>query len=104
MKDITKENINEVLQNELPVIIDFWAPWCGYCKRLMPAMNALEGEYDGKVLLTKLNIDDFEEISDEFEVDTIPTLIAFKNGVEVKRVVNPESKSAVEDFIDELIK
>ena len=79
--EITKENFEEiVLKNQLPVLVDFWATWCGPCKMISPIIEELSEELDGKVVFGRLNVDKQPEIAMQFQVMSIPTLILFKNG------------------------
>lgn len=70
----------EVLQSELPVLVDFWAPWCGYCRRLSPVIDQLDAAYEGRLSIRKVNIDEEPELADTYEVETIPTLYLFQKG------------------------
>ncbi len=86
--EITKENFEEVvLKNELPVLVDFWATWCGPCKMIGPLVEELSEEMAGKVVVGKLNVDKQPELAMKYQVMSIPTLLLFKNGeVAEKRV------------------
>ncbi|MBQ3009375.1 MAG: thioredoxin [Oscillospiraceae bacterium] len=79
--EITKENFEEVvLKNELPVLVDFWATWCGPCKMIGPLVEQISEEYEGKVVVGKINVDKQPELAMKYQVMSIPTLIVFKNG------------------------
>jgi len=77
----------KVLQAKLPVLVDFWAPWCGPCKMVAPELEAVAATYEGKALVAKVNVDEQPQIASQFHVSGIPTLLVIKNGVEVNRIV-----------------
>ena len=77
----------EVLNSELPALVDFWAPWCGPCKAIAPLVKALAEEYDGRLKVAKVNIDDNQSAAMRYQVRSIPTLLIFKGGEVVQQVV-----------------
>lgn len=106
MADITFTDTNfqsEVLQSELPVLVDFWAPWCEPCKIVGPIVEELAKEYAGKLKVGKLNVDENPEASGNFGVMSIPTLMIFKKGQPVKTVVGAQGKDVLKKAIDEVL-
>jgi len=95
LKEFTDGNWkSEVLDSPIPVVVDFWAPWCSPCRMLAPTIEKLAGEYEGKVKVGKLNTDENQETPSSLRISAIPTVVMFKGGIEVDRLVgvNPETK------------
>jgi thioredoxin 1 len=93
----------EVMQSELPVLVDFWAPWCGPCKMVGPVVETLAAENAGKINVGKLNVDENKSIAVQYGVRGIPTLAFFKDGSEVKRIVGAQGKEQLQKAINEVI-
>ena len=91
---------NDVLKSGSPVLVDFWAEWCGPCRRLAPTVDELAGDYDGKMVVGKLNVDENPNVSGRFSIRGIPTLLLFKGGQVVESVVGLAQKDDLKKVID----
>ena len=91
--EITDSNYKEILAEGKPVVMDFWAPWCGPCKMVSPIIDELAAEYEGRVIIGKCDVDDNDEVAVEFGIRSIPTVLFFKDGQLVDKQVGSAQKS-----------
>ncbi len=92
-----------VLQSDVPVVVDFWAPWCGPCRTIAPALETLAGEYEGRLTIAKVNVDEQPQWSSMLGIQSIPTLIAFKSGQAIGRLVGAYPESAYREVFDQIL-
>ena len=100
---VTNTNISEILASDKPVMIDFWATWCGPCRMLAPIVDEIAAEYDGKIVVAKCNVDDADDVAVDFRIRNIPTIMFFKNGQLVDKFVGATTKANLQQKFDALL-
>jgi len=99
-QEITSESFNkEVLESQIPVLVDFWAPWCGPCQMVAPAIESISSKYQGKLKVVKVNVDNNQEVAAKYGIMSIPTMMVFKGGKQVDSLVGALPQAAIEDKI-----
>jgi thioredoxin 1 len=100
---ITSENFPKLLIGELPLVVDFWATWCGPCRLVGPIMSELAEKYDGKLIVGKCDVEENDELAAEFGIRNIPTVLFFKDGKQVDKLVGAVSKQTFEEKFQSII-
>jgi thioredoxin 1 len=100
---ITSENFEALKNGQLPLVLDFWATWCGPCRMVSPILSELAEEYDGKIVVGKCDVEENDELAAEFGIRNIPTILFFKGGVQVDKIVGAQSKSKFVEKIEAML-
>lgn len=98
-KEMNHQSFQELLHDDKPLLVDFGAPWCGYCRRIEPAYDIIAQQYEGQLHVIKVNIDQEAELAEKEQIEIIPTLVLYQNGKAVNSLVAPESKAMIDSFI-----
>ena len=97
--NMNKSQFEQFMQEEKPVLVDYWAPWCVYCRRIAPAYEKIAEEYGDQLVIGKVNIDEEPQLAEAEKIEVIPTLVLYRGGKAVDSIVAPDSKAAIERFI-----
>jgi len=97
--ELNNKEFHELLHSGKPLLVDYWAPWCGYCRRIAPAYDRIARELGDKVTVAKVNIDFESQLAVQERIEVIPTLVLYKHGQALGSIVAPESKAMIEEFI-----
>ena len=100
---ITSENFESLKNGSQPLVVDFWATWCGPCRMLAPVISELAEQYDGKIIVGKCDVEENEELAVEFGIRNIPTVLFFKDGQQVSKLVGAQPKAVLEEKIQALL-
>jgi len=99
--NINANEFQELVRQDKPLLVDFWAPWCSYCRRIAPAYDRVANQYGDEISVAKINIDDEAWLAEREKIEVIPTLVLYRNGQVLNSIVAPESKAMIDAFIQE---
>ena len=99
--NMNKAQFEQFMQEEKPVLVDYWAPWCVYCRRIAPVYEKIAEEYGDQLVIGKVNIDEESQLAEAEKIEVIPTLVLYRGGKAVDSIVAPDSKAAIERFIQD---
>lgn len=102
--NMNKAQFDQFMHEEKPVLVDYWAPWCVYCRRIAPAYEKIAEEYGDQLVIGKVNIDEESQLAEAEKIEVIPTLVLYRGGKAVDSIVAPDSKAAIERFIQDAMK
>ena len=101
--NINSQKFHSLMESEKPVLVDFWAPWCTYCRRIAPAYDQIAAQRGEEMLVTKVNIDDEPLLAHQEQIEVIPTLVLYRDGEVLGSIVAPESKAMIDQFIQDTL-
>ena len=104
MKQMNEAIFREALAGSQPVLVEYWAPWCVYCRRIAPVLEKVETQFANTVVMGQVNIDDVPLLAHQEQIEVIPTFVLYKDGKAVSSIVAPESRAAIEAFLREGLK
>lgn len=97
--NLNGKQFEELRYGSKPLLVDFWAPWCGYCRRIGPAYEKIAESWGDEIVVAKINIDEEPSLARQEQIEVIPTLMLYREGMELGSIVAPESRAAIEEFI-----
>ncbi|MEE3445423.1 MAG: thioredoxin [Prevotella sp.] len=100
---ITSENFKSLKNGDQPLVVDFWATWCGPCRMVAPIITKLAEKYDGKVVIGKCDVEENEELASEFGIRNIPTILLFKDGDVIEKIVGAQTEAKLDEMIQKLL-
>ena len=103
MMDLNEKLYEEHLALDKPLLVEYWAPWCVYCRRIVPAMEQVAKKYPDRVTVGRINIDDFPGLAQQERIEVVPTLVLYQRGDALGSIVAPESRSRIEEFLDDYL-
>ena len=103
MMDLNEKRYEELLQSDKPLLVEYWAPWCVYCRRIVPAMEQLAKRKGESVTVGRINIDDFPGLAQRERIEVVPTLVLYHRGEALGSMVAPESRSRIEEFLEDYL-
>ena len=98
---MNKELFQSTVREEKPVLVEFWAPWCTYCRRIAPALGKIDSEYSDRLTIAQVNIDEVPQLAEQEGIELIPTMVIYKGGKALGSIVAPDSKAKIDSFIRE---
>jgi len=101
IKNLNAEQFQQLLSSGEAMLVDFWAPWCGYCRRLNPVYDKIAQQYGDRVVIAKINIDEEPQLADREQIELIPTLVLYRNGQALGSLVAPQSKTLIDGLLRE---
>ena len=102
-KNINNVQFHELIAGSKPVLVDFWAPWCGYCRRIGPAYDKIASQFEGQVEVVKVNVDEEPALAQAEHIEVLPSLVLYHKGHAIGSIVAPESKAMIEAFLEKAL-